>query len=229
MVTSRALTGERGQYLQGLMKDLNVPEKYLVIKTVPFGMDGASEEEWAEVLAETRNYRKAIFDQLLSSDQKPLLVLTDGKYAAKEVSALLGANQIPVVKIERSENDQSAGIESAFAKVANSEAPLLPAIRARRASLKRANIPRSHLPYYSRIWEGTSGDSVLASGGDLAGIAFAEVAPKWAWSQKFDLTATEDGQVKKLINRLRESGLPLPNEKIRDFLRRMPDLNPALN
>jgi len=229
MVTSRALTGERGQFLQGLLNDLGVPEKYLLIKTVPYGMDGANEEEWAEVLTETKKYRKAIFDQLLSAEQKPLLVLTDGKYAAKEIAELLGELPIPVVKIERSSEGLESGIAAAFGKIRNPEAPLLLGVRADRASLKRMNIPRTHLPYYSRIWEGTSGDCVLASGGDLAGIAFAEVAPKWAWSQDFALTDEEEPKVKKLISKLKDGKLPLPLEKIRDFLRRMPDLDPALN
>ncbi len=229
MVTSRALTGERGQYLQGLMKDIGVPEQYLVIKTVPYGMDGATSEEWAELLSETKKYRKAIFDQLLSAEQKPLLVLTDGEYAGKEIAELMGDAPIPVVKIERNSETLDSGLAAAFGKIRNPEAPLLLGVRATRASLKRANIPRSHLPYYSRIWEGTSGDSVLASGGELAGIAFAEVAPKWAWSQEFKLTENEEPKVKKLISKLKDGNLPLPFEKIRDFLRRMPDLDPALN
>lgn len=228
MVTSRALTGERGQYLQGFMKDIGVPEQYLVLKTVPFGMDGASDEEWSEVIAETRNYRKAIVDQLLSGAQKPLLVITDGKWAGQEVDALLAGNQIPVVKIKR-DDAQKSGLAEAFSTIANPQRPLLPLARNARASLARANIPRSHLPYYSRIWEGTSGDCVLASGGELAGIAFAEVAPKWAWTQDFALTDEEAGQVKKLIAKLKDGNLPLPKERISEFLRRLPDLNPFLD
>ncbi|MEZ4814342.1 MAG: hypothetical protein R3A80_03935 [Bdellovibrionota bacterium] len=229
MVTSRALTGERGQYLQGFMKDLGVPENYLVLKTVPFGMDGATDEEWAEVLTETAKYRKAIFNELLSADQKPLLVLTDGKFADQEIKSLVAQSGVPVVSIQRDDADPASGLEKAFAEITNTRRPLLQVPAGTRASLARANIPRSHLPYYSRIWEGTSGDCVLASGGALSGIAFAEVAPKWAWSQDFALTRAEKTQVKKLVKKLEDGNLPLPKEKLKDFLGRMPDLNPRLN
>ncbi len=220
MVTSRALTGERGQYLQGMLNDLAVTDDYLVIKTVPFGMDGATEEEWAAVLEKTDKYRKAIFAKLLSQS-KPLMVITDGAQAKKVVSSLLENTNIPVQSIERSTSSKKAGILAAGNAIINSQVAALDIFNGKNISEARANIPRKHLTFYARMWEGTSGDSVLASEGALAGIAFAEVAPKWSWKEEFKLSDEEKPQVKKLIAKLEDNKLPGPFEKVKDFVTRM--------
>ena len=106
------------------------------------------------------------------------------------------------------------------------------AVASRLLNVERANIPRSHLTFYARIWEGTSGDCVLPSGGELAGIAFAEIAPKWAWKDNFELSDTEEPKVKKLLKKLEDNNLLLPNEKIPQFIDRMKsrnaDFDPAI-
>lgn len=58
-ITARALTGARGQALNGLMSDLGVEERYLVLKTVPVGMDGATAEEWEVTRRRTENTAKS--------------------------------------------------------------------------------------------------------------------------------------------------------------------------
>ena len=227
LITARALTGERGQYLQGFMSDLGVGDQYLVIKTVPFGMDGATDEEWKTVLAQTQNYRAAIFAEIFKNSQ-PDFVLADGKWASAEMASLVPKeNEIPVVEMLRGGTDKAEGIEKA-----SSEVKKIPHYSSRVITLQRANIPRSHLSFYARVWEGTSGDRVLNSSNGLKGRAFAEVAPKWAWDQQNTASAThllpaEKFATELLLKKLDENNLPQPNEKLIDFIKRR-NITPGL-
>jgi hypothetical protein len=224
MVTSRALTGERGQYLHGLMRDMKVGDKYLVIKTVPFGMDGATADEWAKVISLTADYRKKIFETLLANSN-PGLILTDGPQAKKiaevELKELLHSKGLTPVNIDRSKGEEGL-VEAGklIANVADRTHPLLAEAKDQTATGERANIPRSHLTFYARAWEGTSKDCVLASTGELAGIAFAEVAPRWAWKENLQLT-DEQPQVDALNKKLDDANLPKRNESIPAFIERI--------
>ena len=96
-------------------------------------------------------------------------------------------------------------------------------------SAKMANIPRSHLSFYARVWEGTSGDRVITSAGKAyEGIAFAEVVPEWAYNQKSELTIKSDSHVEEMLDVLRAAKLPLPDEKIPAYLQRV-DIDPSLS
>src|SRR5690606_32421406 len=87
-LTSRALTGARGQYLHGLMEDLGFGEDYLVLKTVPFGMDGASREDWEFVRKQTEKYREALIAKALENDKIEILFV-DGPVAKEEMERIL--------------------------------------------------------------------------------------------------------------------------------------------
>lgn len=223
LVTARALTGERGQYLQGLMNDLGVEDDYLVIKTVPFGMDGANEKEWTTVLKQTRKYRAKLLKAVLKN-ANPDFILTDGKYAAAEIKSILGS-RYEVINTYRAENGQSSGIKRAGEAIketlsAYADATITGAI---------ANIPRSHLSFYARTWEGTSGDRVITSKGKkYEGIAFAEVVPSWAYNQRVDLDDKSSSEVEDLIQILRENDLPLPYESVPKYLERT-EIDPSFS
>jgi hypothetical protein len=214
LITARALTGTRGQYIQGLMEDMGIDDKYLVLKTVPFGMDGATTEEWEQVLALTNSYREKVIKEVVA--QKPELILADGPQAAKEIERILGKKPaIPVVVIKRQLDRKEFGFSEAADEIAK-----FPAFSRLRASLRMSDIPRSHLSYYARLWEGTSGDRVLNASDKMKGKAFAEVAPKWAFGQQVELTPAEKGGVRELLKKLEQNNLPRPGERIQDFLRR---------
>ncbi len=236
LITSRALTGERGQYLQGLMNDLGVGDQYLVIKTLPFGMDEATEEEWAQALLTTANYRKKLFDKI-QSELRPELYIADGPYATKELEHLLSESQIKIISIARNSESKNSGITPAGMQIVNE----IPAFARKEIRGLRSNIPRSHLPFFSRVWEGTSGDSVITASGRWKGIAFAEVAPRWAW-EKYELlrdervreqrrqalaeslSVSERKSVEEVLKKLEVPGeeLPRPRDTLLDFLRRRP-------
>lgn len=217
LITARALTGERGQFLHGLMKDIGVNDKYLVLKTVPFGMDQATASDWQEVLKVTQKYREALISAVMK--MKPKMIIADGAAAITEVKRIVG-NSIPVVSINRG-TTADAGIAAAAKDIAK-----VPGFSSVAASGKRANIPRSHLSFYARTWEGTSGDSVIAANDKFRGFAFAVVAPAWAWRQKSSLSFEGDG-TDALIRKLQDSGLRMPGESIPRYLRRV-DVDPAL-
>lgn len=212
IITSRALTGTRGQYLHGLMEDLGVGDQYLVIKTVPFGMDGATDEEWTAVLEQTANYRKKVFEALLK-DNKPVVVFADGKYAAKEVSKLgLEAQAVPMVAIARVGSENNSGIKDVGITLAR-----LKIFNTTKISGQMANIPRSHLGFFSRVWEGTSGTRVLDASGTDAGNAFAIIVPSWVYQQKSVLQDSQERQaVQNLKQTMQQQKLQLDTESEED-------------
>lgn len=216
ILTSRALTGTRGQYLQGLMRDMGVDDQYLVIKTVPFGMDNATDAEWASVLNQTKTYREKIFAEVLKGDVK--LVIADGKYASQQLSDLLKSKpQLAHVAINRSGTENNSGIVEAAAQINQ-----LGKFNRFTAHGQMANIPRSHLGFFSRVWEGTSGTRVLDTNSATdKGTAFAIVAPSWAYNQNNVVQSREErSSVNSLKGSLEEYHLPREDEKFMEFLHR---------
>jgi hypothetical protein len=214
ILTSRALTGTRGQYLHGLMQDMGVNDKYLVIKTVPFAMDGATDAEWSVVLGQTATYREKVLKAIIQTGGIAL-VIGDGKYASQEVQKL--KLNIPRITINRVGTENSSGIKEAAAEISK-----IKNFNAFTAKGQMANIPRSHLGFFSRIWEGTSGSRVLdANSPTEKGTAFAIVVPKWVFTQKNVVQSSEERKaIESLKETIEKQGLPQENEKFNDFLKR---------
>lgn len=215
IVTARALTGERGQYIQGLMEDMKIFDNYLVVKTVPVAMDGATDEEYKIVINQTKKYRDEIFKNILSTST-PKLIIADGKYANLEAARIFKNSKIKVLNLERKFEDASFGLKKLALEI--NKLKLFPTFS---ASYHMSNIPRTHLSFYARVWEGTSGDRVITSAGKkYEGIAFAEVVPSWAYKQDLNLTKDAEFEVLDLIEELESNNLPLPYESIPEYLRR---------
>jgi hypothetical protein len=209
IVTSRALTGTRGQHLHGLMKHIGVNDQYLVIKTVPFGMDGAVKAQWTALLDETKDYRANVFKEIMKNG-KPALIIADGNFASQEIEKL--AAGVPFVKINRSGMDNNSGIAEAVAEIAAKSS-----FKKTSGALKMANIPRSHLGFFSRVWEGTSGTRVFTaiSAADK-GLAYAIVVPRWAASQKVVKQSPEEKRaVDALLQVMNGQKLPQNGEGVR--------------
>jgi hypothetical protein len=215
IVTARALTGARGQYLNGLMKDLKVGTNYLIIKTVPVAMDGATDSEYTKVISQTKSYRDAIFKELLKT-HRPKLFIADGKYASAEMKRIIGRKAIKSISITRETLAANSGISEAGKKIV-----ALKIFKGKTIKAKITNIPRAHLSFYARVWEGTSGDRVITSKGiKYEGIAFAEVVPSWAYKQKSVLVKSVENDILDLIDQIDDNNLPLPYEKIPRYLDR---------
>lgn len=221
LITSRALTGTRGQYLHGLLEQMGVNDQYLVIKTVPVGMDGASYADWDKVRNATRAYREAIFKELLA-DNTPKLFIADGTQAFGELDSLVtkygnaAAKAAPRVRLGRtSGNARDTGLSQLMAQI--NATKLFGEIK----QVRMADIPRSHLSYYARLWEGTSGDRVFAATDLNRGESFAEVAPEWAYYQNVKLGAKEQAGVNALLKKLEQAGMPMPRESIQKFIQRV--------
>lgn len=203
-ITARALTGARGQYLNGLMRDLGFGEDYLVIKTVPVGMDGATAEEWEVVRQRTEGYREAALREALKNKNIEA-IFTDGDVAAAEMKRILKKlkfKKIEVVNIARSTEHPAAGIKEAGGEG------------------KMVDIPRSHLPWWSRIWEGTSGDRVIDATGKLKGGVRALVSPNWVSRQKVIASPNVAKSIEAIKSEMEQAGIRLGNEPIEDFLKR---------
>ncbi len=214
ILTSRALTGTRGQFIHGLMQDIGVNDKYLVLKTVPFGMDGATDEEWNTVLGQTSAYRQKVLEAVIATG-KVELIIADGKYAAQEMAKMKLA--VPQVAIKRVGTENNSGIKEVATDINK-----LKKFNNFTAKGVMANIPRSHLGFFSRVWEGTSGTRVLDSNSATdAGTAFAIIVPAWVYNQKNVIQDKDERDgVNSLKDNLEQMGLPREDEKFMDFLKR---------
>jgi hypothetical protein len=217
--TSRALTGARGQHLNGLMQDLGFREEYLVLKTVPFGMDGASAEEWEEIRRRTEGYREVAIKSALENP-KLEFIFTDGEVAKAEMQrilAKLGVTDKTVISIRRKASDPKSGLRDAGLEARR----LFPGMGSGRLKARAMDIPRSHLPWWARLWEGTGGgDSVIEALGSFRGGVRAVVTPNWVARQKVE--PSED--VKRSIARIRAvfeaNGIRMDREPLPGFLER---------
>lgn len=216
LLTSRALTGTRGQYLHGLMTDLGVGDKYLVIKTAPFSLDEGNLAPWRQAFDATNRYRETLFTEVLK-DTSPKLIIVDGAYAAQEFARIVANPSVPVVTLTRAPDKKDAGIKEAAAalnQVAGFESATIS------GAIK--DIPRTHLPYYARVWEGTSGDRVITSQDSrYRGKAFAVVAPQWAYHQKFRMPPEDEEAVKALADKIARAKVRAGMERIPAFLERL--------
>lgn len=220
LITARALTGTRGQYLHGLMEDLGVNDQYLVIKTVPFGMDGATDKEWNSLLEQTQTYRKKLLSEVLQNTSAKLII-ADGPYASLIANKELPETQTPVILIDRKEDGANNYGLTSIAELLSDTA-----FAGAKVSGQISDIPRSHLSFYARHWQGTSGDRVLVAKGKYQGLAFAEIAPKWAWSQRVSLSDKSQEALELFNQVLSESGLKTSTESVLRFFRRQKNVIP---
>ena len=108
VMTARALTGTRGQHLQGLVAngiDQGWGEAQFVLKTVPFGMDGApgksgaSSQQWSELLKLTANYREQVLKYVMDASDVQL-ILTDGRHAKAAMAQFLADTMTALTQIK---------------------------------------------------------------------------------------------------------------------------------
>lgn len=209
-ITSRALTGARGQYLNGLMKDLGYGEDYLVLKTVPVGMDGATAAEWEEVRKRTEAYREAAIREALKNPNIDT-IFADGPIAQAELERILAKQRITgktVININRDGMKADSGIVQAGKDAG------------KRVTAKMVDIPRSHLTFYSmfRPWEGRGGDQVVDAGGKHQGAVRGLVAPNWVHGQKFIPTPAVKKSIASIQKELKKQGVRLGGQSISSFL-----------
>jgi hypothetical protein len=218
LFTSRALTGARGQYLNGLMHDIGINEDYLVIKTVPFGMDGATPEEWDVTLKKTQTYREVAV-ALAEQGGGLQYIFADGENAVKEIERInnlvsFGKN-VKIINIRRDGMDPASGIKEAGAELTKLEE-----FKGKKISGKMQDIPRSHLTWFSRIWEGTGGDRVLNAVDKNRGSAFASVVPEWVVRQKVTPSQWVQRSIDNLKAKFIESGVRGPRETMTEYVER---------
>lgn len=216
--TARALTGARGQYLNGMMSDLGIGEKYLVIKTVPVGMDGATASEWETVRQQTEKYREvAIAEALKNKTIK--YIFTDGPIAKVEMERVLnkmGVSALKVIDIRREGMDPKSGI----AEAAVNAQKTLNLAQGKNIAARMKDIPRAHLTWWSRAWEGTTGDRVIEASGKERGKARALVNPNWVFRQTLTVLDKTVDSVKKLKANLEANGLRSGQESYKDYFAR---------
>ena len=221
IITARALTGLRGQYLQGLMNAIKTDSfgiKHAVLKTVPFGMEGAEDQQWENILDLTYDYRSQVLKELVSRGVR--VIITDGEWAAKAVAQIKEKFRLNVDVIDlgkrstKSDSNYKKDMMKAFKKLESNGFYMNKSYRG-----ERANIPSKHLSYYARVWEGTSGDRVITSQSQ-PGLAFAEVVPSWVVDQKPKFSLQTKSLNGVLLSTLEEACLPEPGEKPGSFLDR---------
>lgn len=217
--TARALTGARGQYLNGLMNDFGYGQDYLVIKTVPVGMTNATAEDWEHVRKHTESYREEAMKHALKNKNVEFM-MADGEAAQAEIARILekmGRTGITVININRKGIDPASGITEAGKQL---KAAWPQEFKQVKISAKMKDIPRGHLPWWARIWEGTSGDLVIEATGKDAGKVKIVVTPDWVVKQKLEPTERERISAEKLKTKMIEAGVKVGSEPMYTFLER---------
>lgn len=219
-LTSRALTGARGQYLNGLMSDLGFKEDYLVLKTVPVGMDGATPDEWEYVRKNTESYREVIIKKALEN-RNIQIVFTDGEIAQKEMQRILkklNFNNLKVIALQRKEMDPTIDVNQVKLELKKQGLQELATAITGRAK----DIPRAHLTWWSRIWEGTGGvDLVVDAIDNNKGGVRAVIAPNWVAQQQVHVQERVRISIEKMIKTMKEAGLRVSGkETIEQFVAR---------
>lgn len=212
--SERALTGERGQYLHGMMQDLGYKDRYLVFKTVPVGMDGATESDWQRTLEVTQEYRNVFYNRILNTN--PELIVLDGKYATKEFERIIGElTDIPVIRIQRGAKP-SYGIAAAMKKYLGKTY-----YRAH-----KENIPRSHLDFKAKNWVGTTGDRVVTSEGLLKkGLIQDIVVPEWVYKQNPELSLEEAKSIAAIRMEQELLGVKPSGVSVKTYTKENPEIN----
>ena len=216
LITSRALTGARGQYLHGLMEALGAGDRYLVLKVAPFSKYANDAEGWADILRQTRHYREVLFSQVLASS-RPKIIILDGADSIAEFDRIIPNPSSPVIRVTRQGSANASGLTEAVAAIKQ-----LPGYENLRWEEKLSDLPRSHLSFYARLWEGTSGDRIVAPRDDRwLGKAFAQVAPEWAWRQKYVMPEEDVRGCSALIKAMNDMKVRMGGEKVGDYLDRV--------
>lgn len=214
ILTAKALTGSRGQYLHSIFENSSIKDQYLVLKTVPFAMDEASSSEWQYVLDNTQKYRKTLFSEIFK-DGQPDFVIADGNFASSVIDELI-QKDIKVIKINRKGYDAKSGLSDLISELKQMN------VLNKDFKLYQSNIPRNHLSFYARVWEGTSGDRVLTSAGkEFKGIAYAVVVPKWAYKHTVKLTKVWEVALNEMFSIIQYQNLRGPYEKLSTYFQRV--------
>ncbi|MCB9094985.1 MAG: hypothetical protein H6621_07965 [Halobacteriovoraceae bacterium] len=199
-----AMSGEEGQRLNGFLNGLGVEDKYLVLKTVPFDMTGASQDDWNHVLRETKVWREKLVNKIVN-EQKPKLIIALGPQAQEQIKKL-NIKDTPVIDLDiknyKKAFDQveKLGLFDNPKWIPEGKNSVLPKIK---------DIPRTHIPYGRPVWVGRSGDSVIREFGiksvdewgtwvkvNLTGTNYSAWVPDWANPRidqgKYDLSKVPD-------------------------------------
>jgi len=217
IITARALTGARGQYFQTLMDSMGVGENYLVLKTAPFSRYAADPDGWQLIMRQTSRYREELFTKLFES-VRPRLIITDGADAAREFARIVTQPPAPVVNVTRGTGTGTAdGIAEAMPAINAVEG-----FSAARFSARMTDIPRAHLSFYARVWEGTSGDRVITSeDARYNGKAFAKIAPEWAYRQTYQMSAADIESCSDMTRALNAARSRMGGEDVPAYLSRI--------
>jgi len=181
----RALTGEAGQRLQGLLAALGIGRSYLILRTLPVDVAGLSTGKvWAltdrpDVVALIR----AVVGRVLD-DNPVAAVVTIGPHAER-IAGRLELDGQPVVSLPPwSSTGARDRWVAAQDRLRSLGIPVDQPPAAAAWTGERAQIPRADLPFGLPRWQGTSGDRVVRSkrvpGADPPGEPAYQVwAPRW--------------------------------------------------
>jgi hypothetical protein len=185
LVWGRALTGEAGQRLQGLLAALGITRSYLVLRTLPVDTAGLpAGKVWAladrpDVVALHRAVAGRVLD-----DNPVAAVVTVGPHAER-IAGRLDLDSQPVVSLPAwSASGARAAWVAGHARLRGLGLAVDQPPTGASWDGQRAQIPRLDLPFGMPRWQGTSGDRVVRSK-RVAGAdpppepAYKVWAPRW--------------------------------------------------
>jgi len=221
MFSGRALTGESGQRLQGLLNAAGLQNKYLIIRTLPVDcLDDETKNISCENLYFDNNVKEARENLIKSIVEKSTLkaIISVGDLANKVLKNL----NLKMTHYHLNPNGNNA--ENAFHELyENLKRDKITHDESIYKKNELAEIPRSDLPYSSRWWMGTSGDRVSRSinminvsvqnsrvrsfdKGSPNGNYYKLYAPTWATKWEVNQSALTPEELKS-ITEFKKTGL----------------------
>ncbi len=210
-----AHSGERGQYIQGILKEMGLGNSLFLLKTVPVEMMGADAAEWEAVRKPTEKYREEVIKAILAKGSVEIFI-ADGPVAQAEITRILTKLQvkhIPVVNVNRGENPAD-GILEAQAKIKKI------ARYARVAfSGKAAAIPHSDMSFLHRAYEGNAVGTVVRSNHPNFPDTYAVVIPDVVVKQDVKPIPQTTQSIKATLKMLEDMGIRKPGQSVTEYLK----------
>ncbi|MBL7545626.1 MAG: hypothetical protein JNL11_17535 [Bdellovibrionaceae bacterium] len=209
-----AHSGERGQHIEGMLREMGISDSAFILKTVPVDMIDATAVEWEAVRKPTEKYREDVLKEILSKGSIEVLV-ADGPVAQaelKRIVAKLGIKNIPIVHIDRGAT-AADGILAAQVQIRK-------ILKYAQVTLsgKPVSIPITHQNFLARAYEGNAVGTVVRSNHPNFADMYAVVIPKVVTSQKVNPLPSTSESIGKILKYFQEQGIRRPGMNVSDYV-----------
>ena len=158
MFSNRALTGTVGQKLSPFLKNFGEENDYLILRSTPVNcLEKNLKCKELALKSEVISTRNKIIDRVIDNNEIKI-IFTIGK-SSKEIGKNLEILRIPIIHLEKENLDKDYLQEKYYLSMNKYIEPGSLVRPNYKYNLSDEYIPRKDLPFMTRWWMGTSGES----------------------------------------------------------------------